>query len=90
MQDTVGTALAILFIVIAIGIYSKKHKERLKKNNKIINLQGLKIRVQRVKCPVELCDYKAGEYCKNSQVDLCMLVKNNYDEYGLYCKCFKK
>jgi hypothetical protein len=60
-----------------------------KKNDNFVSLQGLKIGKQLVKCPIELCRHRREGYCTNSNVDLCMLVKNNYDEYGMYCKCFE-
>jgi hypothetical protein len=90
--NTIWTVVMILFVIIFFGTYvTVKDNRRLKakKHNNTVNLQGVKVGRQKVKCPVELCDYRVGEYCTNKEIDLCMLVKNNYDEYGLYCRGFK-
>lgn len=55
-------------------------------NSDTVNLQGHKIGHTRVKCPVETCLSCSNGYCTDKEIDLCMVVKNNYNEYGLYCK----
>ena len=83
-------ALGAVVLIEKIRELRKAHKAKLKaESSKPVDFQGMKIEKQKVKCPVELCEHREGEYCTNDKVDLCMLVKNNYDEYGLYCKCFK-
>lgn len=55
-------------------------------NTDTVDLQGYKIGHTRVKCPVETCLSWRNGYCTDKEVDLCMQMKNNYDQYGMYCK----
>ena len=91
MSDTIWFSLALIAVIVACELITNRKARRLKakQNNKPVDLQGVKVGRQKVRCPVELCDYREGEYCTNQEIDLCMLVKNNYDQYGLYCRCFK-
>lgn len=96
MEDTIWFALIILAVIVFFGIYAsvkdnRRNRRRLKakQNNETVSLSGKKVGHTSVKCPVELCEHAKDGYCTNSQVDLCMLVKNEYDEYGLYCSGFK-
>ena len=76
------TVTAIIFLPVTKEIKRREAKA----NNNTVNFLGQSMGHTRVKCPIETCLSQSNGYCTDREIDLCMLVQNNYDEYGMYCK----